>query len=349
MSPPCSFPPLAPLDRARRRALAPGRRARRRRCVAGLVVPATPAAAASARARTDQEILARVAGRRRPHRRSAGAPLGRSRGARTGRPAADGLVRPARVRAGLVGRHGGSGGRCRTTPRSRTATAAGARPARSWRSCPSGPTPARTTSRARPTARCRRGSTPRPIAAPSSTVPSTSWGSASRWTTRRGRSGSPWTCARPLARPRAGRGTGPVTRPRRRPGRAGPATATPRPSGRPHWPLPPSSLVRRNGDDRVGTSLAVSRGVSDPGTVLLASAVDPDRRAGRGRAGRHPRRPGAADRWRPSRRSGRRPAAPVAARPHRPGRGDPGAVTRRVAVRRRTRRALGGRRAPAGP
>ncbi len=66
-----------------------------------------------------------------------------------------------------------------------------------------------------------------------------------------------------------------------RPGTSSPATPSPgwpcdsavAPYGATSWPLPDSSLQRRGGGDRVGTSLALSRDVTDPDTVLVASAA----------------------------------------------------------------------------
>lgn len=58
------------------------------------------------------------------------------------------------------------------------------------------------------------------------------------------------------------------------------------PYGADRWPLPDSSLVRRGGDDRVATALAVASGFSSPSTVLVASAATPtDALAAAGLAG----------------------------------------------------------------
>lgn len=79
-----------------------------------------------------------------------------------------------------------------------------------------------------------------------------------------------------------------------RPGSASPAAPVPgwpcdsdvAPYGATTWPLPDSTMVRRGGGDRVGTSLALSRDVTSPGTVLVASAASPtDALAAAGLAG----------------------------------------------------------------
>lgn len=66
-----------------------------------------------------------------------------------------------------------------------------------------------------------------------------------------------------------------------RPGTSSPADPAPgwpcdsdvAPYGATSWPLPDSSLVRRGGQDRVGTALALSRHVASPDRVLVASAA----------------------------------------------------------------------------
>ena len=279
-----SLPALAPLDRARRRTLAPVL-ALAVALVAGLVVPATPAAAATARARTDQETWlewqvadALGAARQSPRSVDPGAP--------------ESAVRPLTGWSDLrdFARDWSDDMAARRMMSHNPAFADGYC---CWSKA--GEVLAKLSVGTDASADDLAGAADRAVQAWFASAPHRSaildgaFDQLGVGVTVDHAAGTIWVAVD--LRQTAGSPPGGVWY---RPGDPAPPTPGPgwacdsdaAPFGATNWPLPPSSLVRRNGDDRVGTSLAVSRGVSDPGTVLLASASTPtDALASAGLAG----------------------------------------------------------------